>query len=495
MWHERRDPRGGSDAASDPGPAAASEDWVQRGLAGTRVLLLRGLALRAIGLVSSLALVALVTPADLGLFATVRGAIGLIQFAAELGFDLALIRRPEDPPRAQLAALTGQRTLVFLLIFAGAALLPGASTLFGLLPAEYGWLMLLTIGSLVLTPVGGTSRIVMERKLEFGRLSMVEIQVVLIQNLGLVLFALGGDFREGLFLVQAGSLVYGAVALRWMQAVPAPSFDFKPLRSLWSDSLGFASNGLLGRLFESFTPILVARLFGLDVAGLWHFASRVGQFLQVLLDAYSRAGIAVAARLVKEVTLLRGFSTDILRAAAALLYPAAGLLFAALPLVGVWFPRWSEGVRMAQVYVIALGLLGAIRVALWPVAVARSGSRIALSTSVLSLVVVWGGLLLLSALGSENVALPFAAEMAGSVALLIWVLPPTVRPSLARHVWPALLPVAVCAALVAVGEFRGWPAFLTAAVASVPCGLLLLGAVVKTWAVPATELYAVPESQ
>jgi O-antigen/teichoic acid export membrane protein len=401
-----------------------------RGLAATRVLLLRGFVLRIISFSTNLVLIALITPAEFGMLAVVRGAFSLVEFASELGFQMALIRRSEAPTPAQLAGLAGFRSLVFAGALLVAAAWPPVRTVFGLLPNELGVWMLGSLAFLLVTPTQSASKVLLERDLNFTRLSVIEVTGVLLQNVGLIAFAAAGRFAEGIFCVQAALLVYYSVALRRARPAPGISFDLRPLQAVLSETASFSLSALVGVMRESFTSILIARLFGLSLAGIWAFAVRARQFLQVTIEAYGRAGMAVAGRLRQDPLLMRRFATAVLAETAGIMYPVAAIAYAALPLVGVWFPNWARAVPITQLYIVLFALLSVIQVSLWPVAVARVGPRALLISEVLLLVATWTGLGVVRLVQGENIVLPLAAGLAASVIYLVGSLPSGERPAL-----------------------------------------------------------------
>ncbi|MFI5242204.1 MAG: hypothetical protein ACHQRL_04270, partial [Gemmatimonadales bacterium] len=125
------------DGASDAGLEDAEHaDLLKRSIRGANVLLVRGLLLRVISVSTNFALIALVLPAELGIFAVVRGALATVQFSTELGFELAMIRRRDNPTPEMLAAVAGLRTLMLVTILTLAVIVPHASSLFGVLPKQ-----------------------------------------------------------------------------------------------------------------------------------------------------------------------------------------------------------------------------------------------------------------------------------------------------------------------------------------------------------------------
>ncbi len=422
-----------ADADAPASPERAGESSLalfHRGLTATRVLLIRGFLLRIVSFTTNLALVALVQPRDFGLLAVVRSTLGLAEFASELGFQMAMIRRQESPTRQELAGLSGFRLLVLLVVVALSVVLPGARTVFGLVPADLGGWMLLALGSLLLTPTQSACKILLERDLQFTRLSVIEVNGVLLQNVGLILFALGHHFEAGIFCVPAVLSLYYTLALQRARPAWALSFNFAALRKMAGASASFSLAALTSVLRESLTSLIIAKVFGLAGAGVWAFAVRTRQFLQVTIEAYGRAGMAVAGRLRESPSLMRRFATQVLHEAAALMFPVTVAAYALLPLVGIWFPKWVSAIPVAQLYLVLFTTLGVVQVSLWPSAVARIGPKALLIAELLSLGTAWLGLGVLAATGWNNLALPLGLAWAPSVIYLYYALAPEERPAL-----------------------------------------------------------------
>ncbi|MEJ7811815.1 MAG: oligosaccharide flippase family protein [Gemmatimonadaceae bacterium] len=448
---------------------------LRRGIHGARVLLVRGVVLRAISASTNFILIVLVAPAEFGLLAVVRGAFVAIQFVSDLGFELAMIRRAEEPSQREMAAFGGFRILVLLAVFATALGSTYVVTVFGLLPGQWSGWMLAAIASLLMTPLQTVCKIRLERDLQFTKLSFLEVNGILLQNVGLVLFALAGHFVRGIFLVQIGLSVYYTVVLHRMVPGARVSFDLRFLRPHVRDSAGFSLSLLLTAARDSFTPILIAKLFGLDVAGLWAFATRFGQFLLLTFEGYARVGMTVAGRMARDQARLRELATSALRETARTAYPIVGVLYAALPLVAVMLPRWGGAVGLAQLYVLSLGVLGIFSVALSPVVLATRGLRAVLTEQSLSTGTVWLGVAALWFFDVENVAIAFALGNVVSVLCLARLTPRAVRPPMRGTLTQPLLIVSSVVALVLILQHLGArPWFVAAAAAAAPFAWLMV---------------------
>jgi O-antigen/teichoic acid export membrane protein len=397
---------------------AAHADLLKRSIRGANVLLVRGLLLRVISVSTNFALIALVLPAELGIFAVVRGALATVQFITELGFELAMIRRRDNPTPEMLAAVAGLRTLMLLANLMIALVVPRASDLFGVLPHEWSPWLLAAIAAMLVTPIQTSCKVALERDLRFAELSLLEVKGIFLQNVALVLFAVTHRFVQGVFITQIALCFYYTIALYRLVPIRRISFDLRPVRALASDSIGFSTSTLVTVARDSFTPILVARFFGLDVAGLWNFAWRIGQFLSLTFEGYLRAGVAASSRLAVRMESLRELAASTLTGAAQIAFPIVALAYAVLPLLALVLPRWSGAVVMAQLYVLMLGVVGVYTAALSPVALALRGPRAAMAEQATYTGTIWLGLVALHLEGLSNIAVTYAAGLLASATVV-----------------------------------------------------------------------------
>lgn len=418
---------------SDPQPAlgdgltgaeledAEHADLLKRSIRGANVLLVRGLLLRVISASTNFALIALVLPAELGIFAVVRGALATVQFTTELGFELAMIRRRDNPTPEMLAAVAGLRTMLLVAILVLAIAIPHASDLFGVLPHEWSSWLLVAIAAMLVTPIQTSCKVALERDLRFAELSLLEVKGIFFQNILLVAFAFAHKFVIGVFVTQIALCFYYTIALYRLVPIRRISFNLRPVRALAGDSIGFSTSTLVTVARDSLTPILIARFFGLDVAGLWNFAWRIGQFLSLTFEGYLRAGVAASSRLAARMGSLRELAESTLRGAAQIAFPIVALAYAFLPLLAILLPKWSGAVVMAQLYVLTLGVAGVYTAALSPVALALRGPRAAMAEQTTATVMIWGTLVVLKLSGVNQVAWAYAAGLIAA-ALVVYAL-------------------------------------------------------------------------
>lgn len=404
--------------------AEASEQGeliVERASAGARLYTARGVGMRVVSIGSNLALIALVTPADLGLLAVIRGLTALAGNTTDLGFGWALLRRPKDPSRAEYAALTGiQLGMVAILLLLVAAQ-PTLLTSVAAVPAEWrGW----TIGLLattMLVPFGTSAKIRIERQLDYRRLAFLDVSSVLLLNGGLLGFALAHQFAIGVFVATGLAIVYANLMVWFWSPGPGPSLRGAGWRSLAREFAGFSFGHVCYVLYSSATPIVVANLFGLVGAGVWSFASRIGNVLQMAFEGFRRAAVPAAARLTADRESLRNLVEASLRGAAQLTVPLVALTVALLPVVGQIWTKWEPAVLPAQLYALGFGVAGMISAALVPAAVALRGAGAVWGEQIAPMAVGW--LILWLGAGAGNRAIAWAViPMHLALVATLWLL-------------------------------------------------------------------------
>jgi O-antigen/teichoic acid export membrane protein len=440
-----------------------ASDVVRRATEGARLLTARGVVMRAVSVASNLVLIALVSPREFGLYAIARGTLGLIQNAMELGFEQALVRRRRIPVSADFSAVLGLQLSV-LAVFATLAIVR-PQFLFRYSPIDarwYGWLAAVII-TMAVVPMGTGARVRLERDLQYHRLAAVDILNVLVQNFGLLFFALIGHFAIGVFVVlMLMFLSVNVLLVRWSPG-PRPTFAFGRLRSIARDAFGFTATAWTQVAREFVTPLVIGALFGLEMAGLWAFTLRVGQLLDVTIAGFQQATVPAAVRVRDDPQALRLLATNALAGAAVLALPVSAIMVAGLPVLGLLWPKWEPAIQMAQLYLAVYSVAGVLTASLYGVAIAVRGSTAALAGPLASMVITWSGFFILARMGSHAIAWMIAPMLMIPALTLIPLTPADIRPSVSHPaVFRAMGAAATAYAVYAIGVALRAPAVTTA---------------------------------
>lgn len=453
-------------------PPEGDEHIVRKANAGARLLTARGAAMRFVSIGSNLALFALVTPADFGLLAVVRGITGLAGNTSDLGFAWALIRRADTPSREEYGALAGIQLSIIMIVVGVVLMQPSLLASVGSVAPEWRWWMVGTLATTLAIPFGTNAKIRIERALEYRRIAIYDITSVLLLNLTLLGFALAQHFTVGAFVATGATILYSNLLLTWWSPGPGPNFQLRTWRGLAGEFAGFSTGHLASLLYNSATPIVVAHFFGLPGAGIWSFATRLGNILQVTFEGFRRAIVPAAAKLTQSLPHLRQLVNDSLLGAARLAVPAMAALVAGLPVLGLLWPRWESAVRLSQLYVIGFGLAGLLSASMVPAAVALRGASVVVVEQSTPMIVGWISFLVIWWVGGKSLAPAIPPMFLATIVALWHVSDRAVRPSWNPELTRLALGLALVTGLTIAGQAQGWPPVLVAAVAAALFGLV-----------------------
>lgn len=411
-----------------------SDAILARARTGTRLMTIRGAIMRAISVGSNLWLLLLVSPAELGLLAVARGTFALVQYLAELGIAKALLRRPAAPTDREYAALAGLQLLVSGLVVVIGAVWAAPILGFGAIDRQWHWAMLGTVATMASLAFGTGARIRLERSLSYERLAKVDVFNVLTLNVGLIAFALLGRFSMGVFVILGvATVAANALLYRWAPG-PTPSLDLRPLSAVARQSSGFLLASTCAVLREQGTPVLIGGLFGLPVAGLYSFAERVAQVLNIAFDGFRNASIPAAARLAHDVKSLKALASRTLAGSATLTAPLALLAICGLPLLALVVPKWTDAVLLTQWYVVSYAIYGVLGASMEPAAVASRGAHAAIVEQTSALAAGWLAFVAVRWMGAAYLPLAVAVMYAVPLLALFLVTTESIRPVVDRNV-------------------------------------------------------------
>ncbi len=470
-----------SDRNDGQGVPVDSDAILARARTGTRLMTIRGAIMRAISVGSNLWLLVLVTPAELGLLAVARGTFTLVQYLAELGMAKALVRQATPPSEREYAALAGLQLLASALVVGIGAVWAAPILGFGAIDRHWHWAMLGTVATMASLAYGTGARVRLERALAYERLAKVDVFNVLTLNVGLIIFALLDRFSVGVFVVLGVATVAANVLLyRWAPG-PAPTLNLRPLTAVARQSSGFLLASTCAVLREQGTPVLIGGLFGLQVAGLYSFAERVAQVLNIAFDGFRNASIPAAARLAHDARSLKALSSRSLIGSASLTAPLALLAICGLPLLAMAVPKWAGAVLLTQWYVVSYATWGVLSASIEPAAVASRGARAAIAEQSSALLAGWLAFAGIRSLGASYLPLGVGVMYSVPLVALFLVTTPAIRPSVDTRVLQVGAGFAVTLALYGALRVLDAPLWLT----TVLPPLMMLAAVPKLRALPA----------
>jgi lipopolysaccharide exporter len=435
---------------SPPGDAISRSELKEATFTSLRWATLARIAAQILTLAVGVVLAHLVPPDEFGRVAITLVVSELALALANQGAGSVLVQRKlldhaHVQATAMLALIVGVALSLATLILSPMV----ATPLFG---AETAHLFQLLSPAFIIAAIGIVPLAMLERRLDFRRISLIEIATVLIGSLSSVSLAVLGLEAEAYVLgFVIGQLVW-ATLLVILGPFALPRWHRRELREITGFGVpaGLASIAMVGYGNVDYL-ILGARLSPAQV-GFYYRAYTLGvQYETKISDIIARVAFPVYSR-TESADHMRAVRSRVVRINATVIYPILALFIALAPEVVPWLfgQRWEPAVVPAQILAVA-GMARMINNGTPPLLLAAGRPRTLLAFNLCRLGVLGVAVLVASSYGVIAVCLAVAGfQVATLIAsygvMLSRVVGVTLR-QLAADLVPAISASAIMLAL------------------------------------------------
>jgi O-antigen/teichoic acid export membrane protein len=315
-------------------------------------------------LARTLVLSRLLDPTDFGIIAMTMTFISLASIYADAGVNLALLYRL-DATRAQLSSLFWLNfacsCLVFGILFMAA---PAGAWFYG--TPDLTAAIRVMACTFLIAPLGQQSYMLLMRDLRFRTVATIRISSEVLSTASVIVLAVMGFGYWAMavsFLVGAAVSSSLLLAVGWAQYRPSVHFRWGEIRSFVSFGVLQLLERTLDSLEDQSDQIIVGRLLGAEVLGVYVFAKTFANLpLLKVNPIIMSVALPIFARIKGENDRLRSAYIRVLRVILSidsiLLVGAAATAPVAIPLL--FGERWIAAVPLLQVLAI-VGLARGIR--------------------------------------------------------------------------------------------------------------------------------------
>ncbi len=381
--------------------AAGGSDEIGRGrlreaaLGGVRwVTMARGIA-EASQLVSMVVLARLISPAQFGYAAIALTVQTLVLASTTLGLGTPLVQRkslrPEHAAAAQAAVLG--LGVVLTILTAGLAPLVVEPAL----GAETAHLVQLASLLFLISAIGVVPQALLQRKLEFRRISIAESLASVVGASAAVALAFAGLDGAAVVLgvVFTDLAMYGAYFA--FARPPLPRWRWREIRELLAVGGPASVASMMRAGFHSVDYVILGIVAGPAAVGYYWRAFQLGVeyqgkissiMVRIALPVYSRAA---------NIEDLRALRDRIALTNATIIFPLLAILIAAAPAAIPWLfgPGWGPAIVPTQILALA-GMCAALLSGIGPVVLAVGKTKALLAWDAASLI-IYAGVVYLSA--------------------------------------------------------------------------------------------------
>jgi O-antigen/teichoic acid export membrane protein len=432
-------------ARQDPdapgGPSSHSRSELRSAtLAGIRWVSLVRLVAEITGFAASVILARLLPPAEFGRAAIALLAAAVAAVVMNQGVGAALIQM-RSARKVDLQTATALAFLAAVLF--GALLVAVAELVIGpLLGDRIATLMELSCAAFVPAAFGAVPQAVLQRRLAFQRLAVIQVVSVLCGSATSVLLAATTD-------IDAEALVAGAVTSAAVSSVlamasvrlEAPRLDRGAARGILSFG---AQSGLAALFYTVFRRIdyviLGARLSAADVGFYWRAYQLGVEYQTKFTTIMLRIAFPVFSR-TANLDDMRAIRARTVRLHAVVVLPALGGFIAVAPVLVPWLygDAWEPSVVPAQVLAV-VGMGAAIVTGIGPMLLAAGKPRVLMIQNLVTLGAYAGTVYLLAPRGLTAICLGVLAVQAVNFVASQLIILQRILGVPAKDLWREVLP-------------------------------------------------------
>jgi PST family polysaccharide transporter len=273
---------------------------------GVAALAVRTVLVQFVVFGGRIALARLLDPGDFGIFVFVQFALAFFVFFGDAGLGAALIQKKEEPSREELSSVFFVQIVIASAIVAIVfGLAPWTLDVWPDLPRSTPWLLRVLSLGLLLTAARTVPSIVMERKLQFGRLGLLDVGLSISFYVVAVAMAFAG---LGVWALIFGSLVQGIVGLALAFAAqpfrPGWTMRWQLLRPIFQFGIPYQMKNVVAFANSAVTPAYGTKVLGKTPVGFISWAQDTAYFPLKLVEVMSRVSFPLYSRLQGDRKLL-----------------------------------------------------------------------------------------------------------------------------------------------------------------------------------------------
>lgn len=426
----------------------------KRMVSGFFILGVRRVIFQVILTVGNIALARILVPEIFGLFIIVSFLVTTAAQLSSFGLIQALIQKKEAPTKIELrvmfSVLLATSLLFALLIY---LLAPYANHLYRGILGETGifWLRLFSL-NLVLINIAAISIALLERNLEYKKLTIGELIAPFLTQASIIIFALKGfgvgSFVLGTLVGSFASFIIFLIFSPWPVGV---NFSFSKLKPFLPFGLNYQANMITSSINNAIIPGFVGIASGAGAVGFLNWASGIKEVGLAPTELFGRLAFPACSRAQGRTELLKSLIEKMIKFSCLLGFPLIAAIFALAPSITyiVYTSKWLPGLT-ALYLSLAQSIFLVLMLILIPVLLALGEAKTVRNISIFWTILQWVLTVPLVLIWGYN-----GAALAGLLVLFTIFIPlHYVRKKVEINLWPNVLPYLIYSLLCGLMMFR-----------------------------------------
>ena len=273
---------------------------------GVIALTTRTFILQLISFFATFILTVLLSPAVFGVYFLVTAVISFLTYFSDIGLAAALIQKKSEPTRQDLVTVfTIQQTLVGAFVVLLIIFTPQVIAFYRL-NTQGAFLLRALAVSFFLSSLKTIPSVILERRLEFGKLVIPQVLETLMFYAIAIILAANGAKEESFAWAALVRGIVGLIAI-YIVSPWQPAFGIYPgtIKSLLSFGLPFQLNSILALLKDDLMTMFLARILPIAHVGYIGWAKKWAEApLRLIMDSIVRVTFPAYARLAQNREVL-----------------------------------------------------------------------------------------------------------------------------------------------------------------------------------------------
>ncbi len=335
-----------------PEGVLATDELVGAAANGLRWIAYSRIAIEMLLFFSLVFLARLIPPSAFGVFAVIVVVQELSQSMPMEGIGGALVQRKVTTRRhlqAGLAVSLAGGVLLMLLTIGLSFVIVGP--IFG---EETKLLMIATAPCFLFGAVYALPISVLRRRLDFRRMSMLEVVMNLFRALGTLALALAGLDAPALVFGSMSGIVAGMFLALWFAPVPLPRWHREEAKDLFPYAWPAATATVSWAGFRNGDYAVIAATLGSAAAGIyWRAYQLAVEYQRKITVAMTQIAFPILARATGQDEML-ALRQRMVRLLTVVLFPLLAVLVLLAPVLVPWLfgPEWEAAVVPTQILVV-----------------------------------------------------------------------------------------------------------------------------------------------
>lgn len=310
-----------------------------------------------LGLVANLVVTILLSPAIFGMYITVMSLISVLNYFSDIGLAASLVQKKEASHDDFVTTFTAQQILIVLIVSLG-FFGTGFVKSFYKLPVEAVYLYWALLISFFTSSLKTIPSILLERKIAFQKIVLVQITESTVFYLTIILLAL---LKFGLTSFTVAVLLRSIVGLIFIYIIspwrPALAISRKSLHELLSFGVPFQASSFLALFKDDLITLFLGKVIGFEGLGYIGWAKKWAESpIRIIMDNISRVLFPVLSRLQHDKEKVKQLIEKIMFYQTALLTPTIlglGLMMDDVVHIIPKYAKWAPALPLLYIFCIS----------------------------------------------------------------------------------------------------------------------------------------------